>query len=272
MRTLTPLADPTALLPDVPPARIPRHIAVIMDGNGRWAAERGFPRAFGHRMGARATRALLDAAERIGIEALTLYSFSAENWKRPADEIEQLMLLYVAYMDGERDALVRRNIRFRQIGRREGLPQDALDALDRTLDATASCTGPTLCLAINYSARQELADAAQRLAERASAGTLDPRDITEDTLERELDTAGLPDPDLLVRTAGELRLSNFLLWQLSYAELYVTNTLWPDFDAGSLHTAVRAFASRQRRYGGLDTEPATGVTDHHDPPSYNGTQ
>ena len=256
MRRLSPDADPLAHLPGVPPERVPRHVAIIMDGNGRWAADRGFPREFGHRNGASAVRATLTAAEEIGVEVLTLYSFSLENWKRPRREVDQLMELYLAYMDAERDKLVEKNIRFVQIGRRDGLPEAALHALDRTLDATAACTGPTLCLAVNYGSRAEIVDAARDLARRARDGELEPDDIDESLFASALHTAGLPDPDLLVRTAGEMRLSNYLLWQLSYAELYVTRTLWPDFGREELFGAVRTYTSRRRRFGGLDSDAA----------------
>ncbi len=252
MRHRTPEADPTRLLPGVHPSRVPRHIAIIMDGNGRWAAQREFPREFGHRNGARSVRTALDTCGRLGVECLTLYSFSLENWKRPDREVGELMRLYLDYMDGEREELARRNIRFRQIGRREGLPDEALAALDRTLEATAACTGPTLCLAVNYGSRNEIAGAARRLAERVRDGELAASDIDESAVSAELFTEGLPDPDLLIRTAGEMRVSNFLLWQISYAELFVSDVLWPDFGVDDLLGAVRSFAHRRRRFGGLD--------------------
>ncbi len=259
LRRINPKADPLAALPDVDPARIPRHVAIIMDGNGRWARARGFPREFGHRNGAMAVREAIEEAGRLGIECLTLYSFSAENWKRPAREIDELMRLYLSYMDGERDRLVAQNIRFRQIGRCENLPRAAQEALERTLEATSSCTGPTLCLAVNYGSRDEITEAVRRIASRARDGRLDPEEIDHATIELELDTAGLPEPDLLIRTAGEMRISNFLLWQISYAELYVTETYWPDFDAQSLREAVRAYASRERRFGGLSGDAHPGA-------------
>ncbi|MEM9083817.1 MAG: polyprenyl diphosphate synthase [Planctomycetota bacterium] len=256
MRTINPEADPVAYLPDVPPQRIPRHVAIIMDGNGRWAKERGLPRSMGHRNGARVVRETMERAGRLGIEALTLYSFSMENWKRPSDEIAQLMQLYVTYMDGERQALVDRNIRFRQIGRREGLPAECLEALDRTLESTAHCTGPTLCLAVNYSSRAEISDAARALAESVKEGRLSLDEINESALGAHLDTTGLPDPDLLVRTAGERRVSNFLLWQISYAEIHVTDVHWPAFGTEDFDAAIRDYSARRRRFGGLDEEPS----------------
>ncbi len=244
-------ADPTSLLPDVDPRRIPRHIAIIMDGNGRWAQERELPRMFGHRNGAVSVRTALETVSTLGVECLTLYSFSLENWKRPEEEVSQLMQLYLTYMDGERASLVEQNIRFRQIGRRDGLPPEALDALDQTLEATAQCTGPTLCLAVNYGSRDEMLHAMRSLAERVRTGEIDPSDIDEAAFEERLFTHGLPELDLLIRTAGERRLSNFLLWQLSYAELYVTPTLWPDFGTDAMLEAVRDYAGRERRFGGL---------------------
>lgn len=251
MRAVNPRSDPVAHLPDVHPARIPRHVAVIMDGNGRWAEQRGFPRLFGHRNGAMAVRETVEACGEIGIEQLTLYSFSTENWRRPSDEVRALWELCVMYCDGQREALVRENIRLRMIGRRHELPGEVQEALVRVEEATAACRGPTLCLALNYGSRQEITDAARRLARRVEAGELRSDEIDEAALEGELYTAGMPEPDLLIRTAGEMRLSNYLLWQLSYAEMWVTPTLWPDFGRGALHEAVRAYASRERRFGGL---------------------
>ncbi len=258
MRQLWENADPIRLLPGVPPTRIPRHVAIIMDGNGRWAERRGFGREFGHRAGAITVRTILEGSVELGVECLTLYSFSSDNWRRPAAEVNALMRLYLDYMDGERGLLMARNIRFRQIGRREGLPGTALEALDRTVEATAGNTGPTLCLAVNYGGREEIVDAARRLCERVRGGEIRPEEIDEDALSAELSTFGLPDPDLLIRTAGESRLSNFLLWQLSYAEIHVTQQLWPDFTREDLHEAIRDFARRERRFGGIPTIHHTG--------------
>jgi undecaprenyl diphosphate synthase len=251
MRRVSPEADPVGLLPDVDPARIPRHIAVIMDGNGRWAAERGFPRIFGHRNGAIARRALIENAGRLGVEYLTVFSFSSENWKRPPEEIGALMALCVAYCEGEKDALLRHNIRVKVIGRRAGLPEEVAGALEMVESHTAGCTGPTLCLAINYGSRDEIVDAARALASEAAAGRLRPEDIDERAFADRLYTKDIPDPDLLIRTAGQMRVSNYLLWQISYAELYVTEKYWPDFDRAALHEAVRDYAGRDRRFGGL---------------------
>jgi undecaprenyl diphosphate synthase len=251
MRRVNPEADPSAWLPGVPASRIPRHIAIIMDGNGRWAAERGFPRIFGHRNGAPVVRAVMEECSRLGVEYLTLYSFSMENWRRPADEIAALMQLCVSYLDGEEAALIRKNVRLRVIGRREGLPEAVCDAIARVESRTAACTGPTLCLAINYSGRAELADAARALAERVARGEIEPSEIDEAALASRLYAPDVPDPDLMIRTAGELRISNFLLWQLSYSELWVTDVNWPDFTGEHLREAVRAYAGRSRRFGGL---------------------
>jgi undecaprenyl diphosphate synthase len=239
---------------DAEARRVPRHVAIIMDGNGRWAKARGLPRAAGHQAGARCVKPILEHAARRGIEALTLYSFSSENWRRPADEVDALMSLAHAKLIEERDALVRSNVRFRRIGRRDGLPERVLEQLDATEAATAHCTGIALVLALNYGSRAEIADAARRLAERAIAGAIRPADIDEAVLGAELDTAALPEPDLLVRTAGQMRLSNYLLWQLSYAELMFTDVLWPDFGPAQLDAAIAEFAARERNFGAV---PAT---------------
>lgn len=247
-------AKPLELLPDVHPSRIPRHIAVIMDGNGRWAEQRGFPRIFGHRNGATAARELITQAGLLGIECLTLYSFSLENWKRPQAEVDALMDLCALYLEGEREHLKREQVRFKVVGRRRGLPDTVVKAMDNIEETTKDCTGSTLCLAFNYGSRAEITDAARAIAEQVQAGTLDPKAIDEDLFETHLYTAGVPDPDLLIRTAGEMRVSNYLLWQISYAEIYVTDTLWPDFGAAQLHDAVRDFASRDRRFGGVKSQ------------------
>ena len=238
--------------PGVPPERLPGHVAIIMDGNGRWAKQRNQPRIAGHRAGARSVREIVTECSRLGIGYLTLYSFSTENWKRPDDEVRGLMDLCVEYLVKERRELTDNNIRFLQIGRREGLPVAVLDALDRTTAVTKSCTGLTLCLALNYSSRTEITDAMRSIADDVQAGRLEPAAIQEATISERLYTAGLPDPDLLVRTAGELRVSNYLLWQISYAEIHVTDVYWPDFGIEDLHRALRDYASRDRRFGGID--------------------
>ena len=224
-----------------------------MDGNGRWANSRGMPRIEGHRQGAETVDLIVTEARRVGCKALTLYSFSSENWKRPADEVDFLMDLCVDHLKNQRERLLENDIRFRRIGIAEGLPDAVLREATLTEEATKECTGMTLCLALNYGSRAEILRATQKLIRDVQAGKLDLEAIDEACLSSRLDTAGLPDPDLLLRTAGEMRLSNFLLWQISYAELFVTETLWPDFGIPDFHDAIRAFASRDRRYGGLTT-------------------
>jgi len=235
----------------LPAEALPRHIAVIMDGNGRWAQARGKPRVFGHQQGAKAVRAIVTECARLELEALTLYSFSIENWKRPADEVDCLMQLYVDYLGQERATMMENNVQFRQIGRREGLPQSVLDELDRTIEITQNNTGLTLALAINYGSRTEITDAVRAISRKIKAGSLDPDHIEPKTISDHLYTAGLPDPNLMIRTAGEMRLSNYLLWQISYAELYVADVCWPDFDVEQLRQALRAYAGRQRKFGAV---------------------
>ena len=247
-------AQPETLLPDVHPVKIPRHVAVIMDGNGRWAEERGFPRIFGHKNGTASVRTAIETCAKLGIEALTLYSFSSENWSRPDDEIQALMELCIAYCDGEREHFVRHNICVRIIGRRKGMPSDVVDSLDRLEDATKDCTGLTLCLAVNYGARDEIVDAIKSIAQRVADGELASDDIDHQLVSDSLYTNGIPDPDMLIRTGGDFRISNYLLWQISYAELYVVDQYWPDFDEQSWLRAVRAYALRKRRFGGLDPD------------------
>ncbi|HYC99983.1 MAG TPA: isoprenyl transferase [Phycisphaerales bacterium] len=251
MRRRNPKADPLTLLPDVHPARIPRHIAIIMDGNGRWATQRGLPRMLGHRAGAKTVRSIVEQIGRLGVEVLTLYSFSLENWKRPKEEVDALMALYLEYMDAQREEFMRENIRFRQIGLTDGLPQACIDKRDEITDLTRNNTAGTLVLAVNYGSRAEITSAVRAIAQRVKGGELAPDGIDESMVTAALHTRGLPDPDLLIRTAGEMRISNFLLWQLSYAELYATPTLWPDFTPEHLNSAVRSYAARNRTYGGL---------------------
>lgn len=235
----------------VDPDRLPRHVAIIMDGNGRWAVERGGERIEGHLRGADVVRATVTECCRLGLEQLTLYCFSAENWKRPADEVAFLMALLKQYLLDERQLLLDENIRFRIIGRREGIPDDVQAEMDESIRRTAANTGLTLCLAINYGSRTEIVDAVRTLAERVKRGELQPAEIDEVAVSDALYTAGMRDPDLLIRTAGEMRVSNYLLWQISYSELWVSPKCWPDFDAATLHDACRAFAARDRRFGGL---------------------
>jgi undecaprenyl diphosphate synthase len=242
---------------DIPRERMPRHVAIIMDGNGRWAVQREMERIRGHQEGAKTVRAIVTECARLrkhlgGPDYLTLYSFSLENWKRPPDEIQFLMQMYIDYLRQERITMMENNIQFRQIGRLENLPEPVLEEVDRTLAETKNNTGLTLVLALNYGSRAEIVDAVRAIAGEVKSGELELRDIDESTVANHLYTAGMPDPDLLIRTAGEMRLSNYLLWQISYAELYVSDVLWPDFDEGELHAAIRSFASRNRRFGALD--------------------
>ena len=221
-----------------------------MDGNGRWAKSRGLARIEGHRAGANAVQATVETAARSGIEVLTLYSFSTENWSRPASEVSALMALFEDYMGSERERLIREGIRYRRLGRREGLPASVLDCSDRLEADTDQGDAMTLQIAINYGSRQEITDAARRLALDVARGRLDPDDITERAISDRLLTSGLPDPDLVIRTGGEARLSNFLLWQSSYAELVIQDGLWPDFDETALQQALGEFQKRPRRLGG----------------------
>jgi len=253
---VTTFYTPPALA-DVPRDRWPRHIAVIMDGNGRWARARGLPRIEGHRRGATSVRRVTEESSRLGLQQLTLFAFSSENWRRPRQEVEFLMDLYRRHLIAERPRIIEHHIRLTTIGRRDGIPPRVLEEVDRTVATSAANTGMTLCLAVNYGSRQEIADAARRLAAEAARGRLDPTAITEQTFADALDTAGMPDPDLLIRTAGEMRLSNFLLWQLSYAELWVTETLWPEFGEADLHAAIADYAKRERRFGGIESKGGT---------------
>lgn len=233
------------------PERLPQHIAIIMDGNGRWARRQGLPRIEGHLRGVQSVRAIVEESCRLGIRQLTLYCLSSENWKRPQSELDFLMALLHKYLLEERAEIMGQNIRFSVIGRRAGLPDNVLAEIDENIRCSAVNTGMTLCLAINYGARTELVDAVRGLAERVREGVLAPEAIDEDTISNALYTAGMADPDLLIRTAGEMRVSNYLLWQISYAELWVTEQCWPDFDRATLHQALRDYGQRERRFGGL---------------------
>ncbi len=251
------MPDPMPGLHAIPPEKFPRHIAVIMDGNGRWAVRRGLERVQGHKEGAKSVRNIVTECARLrrehgGPDFLTLYSFSLENWKRPVNEVSFLMQMYIDYLRSERATMMENNIRFRQIGRLENLPDAVMDEVNVTLEETRNNDGLQLVLALNYGSRAEIVDAVRAIAEQVTAGTLDPRDIDEQLISDHLYTAGMPDPDLLIRTAGEMRVSNYLLWQISYAELVVSDVLWPDFGPGDLHDAIRAFAARNRRFGALD--------------------
>jgi undecaprenyl diphosphate synthase len=229
--------------------KLPRHVAVIMDGNGRWAERRGQPRILGHRAGMRSVRAVIEAAGDLGIEALTLYAFSKENWKRPAAEVHALMGLLRRYMKSEREELIARGARVEAIGDLEQLEATAREELDRLIEATAHCDRLRVTLALSYGGRAEIVAAARRIARAAAAGELDPDALDETAFARFLYSPDLPDPDLLVRTSGEMRISNFLLWQIAYAELHVTETLWPDFDRAAFFEAIEEYQSRERRFG-----------------------
>ena len=237
----------------IDPAGIPRHIAMIMDGNGRWATERGLPRFHGHEEGAKIVESIATHCVNCGVEYLTLYSFSMQNWQRPKEEVDFLMYLYAAYLEGIRPSLMDLNVKLAHVGRRDPLPQKVLDALDGTIEATSTNTGMTLGLALNYGSRTEIVDAVRALAQEAKDGTLDPQAIDEQAISDHLYTAGWHDPDLLVRTSGEMRISNYLLWQISYAEFYVTDLYWPDFTPEELDKAIMTFGGRQRRFG--DVKP-----------------
>lgn len=245
LATVDPLAE-------IPADRRPRHIAVIMDGNGRWAQRRGLPRIEGHRHGVASVRRTTEECSRLGIGQLSLYCLSSENWKRPRVELDFLMHLLEQYMIEERSTILEQNIRLSVIGRREGIPDSVQREMDKTIAMSRDNAGLRLCLAINYGGRAELVDAVRRIAEQVRARQLAPEEISEATVASELDTAGMPDPDLLIRTAGEMRLSNFLLWQSSYTEIWVTDRCWPEFDEQQLHQAIRDFVRRDRRFGGLN--------------------
>ena len=233
------------------PERLPRHIAIIMDGNGRWAQKRGRPRIDGHRRGIKSVRAVVEECRRFGLDQLTLYCLSIENWKRPEGELKFLMKLLRRFVIDERTELMEQDIKLALIGQRQGLPKAVLAEIDATIEMTSRNSGMTLCLAINYGGRWELAEAAKRLAEDAKAGRIDPLMVDEDLFASYLTTSGMLEPDLLIRTSGELRVSNFLLWQISYSEIWVTDVLWPDFRAPELHKAFLDYARRDRKFGGL---------------------
>jgi len=227
----------------------PRHVAIIMDGNGRWATKRGLPRVAGHHQGVKAVRETVRQAGELGIEFLTLYAFSSENWQRPETEVSFLMTLLERTIDGELPDLMAKNVRFRVIGRPAGIPPGVRRRIEHVVTETAANSGLTLVLALNYGGRDEIVDAVRDLARAVRAGALDPEGIDEAAVARALYTDGTPDPDLLIHTGGEMRVSNFLLWQIAYTELWVTPTLWPDFGTRDLYVAVADFQRRDRRFG-----------------------
>ena len=227
--------------------RIPRHIAIIMDGNGRWAKERGKERSFGHQAGVDTVRRITSECVRLGVKFLTLHTFSTENWSRPETEIAALMGLVLSSLEDE--IFMKNNVRFQVVGDIERLPQSVQDKLRETMEHTARNTAMTMVVALSYSSRWELTRAAQSIARDVKAGTLQPEDITEELMNERLETAFMPDPELLIRTGGELRISNYMLWQIAYSELYFCDTYWPDFDEADLHQAIANYQARQRRFG-----------------------
>jgi len=256
--------DQMSHLSDITKERVPVHIAIIMDGNGRWAVQRGMERVRGHEQGVKSVKPIVTECARLHDEYgrpdyLTLYSFSLENWKRPMKEVSALMEMYIDYLRRERPTMMENNIRFRHIGRLEQLPDPVVEETDRTIQETKNNTGLNLVLALNYGSRAEITDAVRAIAQKAADGTLEPEQIDESVVSSHLYTSGMPDPDLLIRTAGEMRVSNYLLWQISYAELVVNPVLWPDFSIDDLHGAIQEFARRNRRYGALDKTVAPKV-------------
>ncbi|MBI3634735.1 MAG: isoprenyl transferase [Candidatus Rokubacteria bacterium] len=230
---------------------VPEHVAIIMDGNGRWATQRGLPRVAGHREGVKTARAIVKAAEALGLHYLTLYAFSTENWARPEDEVSTLMRLLEEAIYRELPELMARNVRLRVIGRTAGVPLPVRRGIDRVVEGTRNNTGLNLIMAFNYGGRDEIIDGVRAIARQVQAGELGPDEISEKHLSRSLYTDGIPDPDLLIRTSGEMRISNFLLWQIAYTELWITPTFWPDFTPSHLEEAVADFQGRTRRFGGL---------------------
>ncbi|MBI2871410.1 MAG: isoprenyl transferase [Candidatus Omnitrophica bacterium] len=235
---------------------LPTHIAIIMDGNGRWARRRGLPRVAGHRAGIQSVRAVVRKSREVGVRVLTLYAFSIENWRRPPAEVDQLMSFLIEFLHKELNEMNQNGIRLMAIGRIEGLPGRVQTALKETIEATQQNRDMILNLALNYGGRSEIVDAVRRIAADIRGDKVQPEEIDEDVFQKYLYTSGLPDPDLLIRTSGEQRLSNFLLWQVSYAELYVTDTLWPDFGAEGLVRAIESYQTRERRFGGVGTAGA----------------
>lgn len=253
--TLAPLGSPERdLLEQLDSSRVPRHVAFIMDGNGRWAQARGLPRVEGHRNGIKAVKDTVETAARVGIEVATLYAFSTENWKRPRYEVLTLMTLLKEYIDLELENFVAHNLRMRPIGRLEELDRSVQKKLQRAVDATKNCTGMIVQIALNYSGRQELTDTIRSAVASAASGKLAPESVDEGWISDHLLTAGTPDPDLLIRTSGEQRISNFLLWQLAYSEIYFAPVLWPDFGRVELIKALLEYQNRERRFGGLPSQ------------------
>ena len=229
--------------------RIPRHVAIIMDGNGRWAKQHGQERSFGHENGVDTVRQATEIASEVGVKYLTLYTFSTENWNRPQDEVDALMNLIVVSIEKQTPDLIKNNVRLTTIGDMERMPAFAANRLRKCMEDTGHCTGLVLCLALSYSSRWEIVEACRKLAREAASGAIDPAAIDDVMFSSRLATCDMPDPDLLIRTGGDLRVSNYLLWQIAYSELYFTDTYWPDFDEQGLHEAIIDYQSRQRRFG-----------------------
>ena len=242
---------PNAHLSPEAKASLPRHVAIIMDGNGRWAKERSLPRIEGHRAGAESARIIIRTAGELGIKYLTLYAFSVENWNRPKEEVDALMKNLVHYLKSETPELNKNNVRLEVIGQIYRLPELVQEHLRKSIATLSKNNGLTLVMALSYGGRTELVDAVRGIATKVKAGALDPADINEQVVAQHLYTRNIPDPDLLIRTSGEMRVSNFLLWQISYAELYITQTLWPDFRKPQLFAAIEEYNRRHRRFGGL---------------------
>ncbi|MDA0659673.1 MAG: isoprenyl transferase [Planctomycetota bacterium] len=249
------MPDPLETIPWQPPSVLPRHIAVIMDGNGRWAQKQDRPRIEGHRHGVASVRRTVEECVRLNIAQLTLYCLSSENWKRPQLELDFLMHLLEQYMIEERSLLMQQGVRVSVIGRRDGIPDSVMGEIETTIEMTSRNDRTRLCLAINYGGRSELVDAVRTIARQVRDNRLDPDSIDEQVIAQSLYTANMPDPDLLIRTAGEMRISNFLLWQISYAELWVTEKTWPEFEVSDLQAALVEYAKRERRFGGLSEGP-----------------
>jgi undecaprenyl diphosphate synthase len=256
----------TELLPLIDGSALPAHVAIIMDGNGRWARKRGLPRVAGHRAGINAVRAVVEGSAELGIQVLTLYAFSVENWKRPRAEVATLMRLLKEYLNKELENIHKNNIRFRTIGRTDQLDPSVQAELEKGIARTRSNAGMIFNVALNYGGRAEIVDAVNRILLNGGRDAAARGGLSEQDFAQYLYTAGQPDPDLLIRTSGELRISNFLLWQIAYAEIWVTDTLWPDFDKRHLYEAIIAFQKRERRYGGLEPQLVTSVTWGNEPP------
>lgn len=232
-------------------ANLPTHVAIIMDGNGRWAKQRGMPRVEGHRQGAESVREVVQAAGELGIKFITLYAFSVENWNRPKDEVDTLMKYLMRFLKKQLSEMNKNNIRLQAIGQIYRLPENVQEQLARSVQSTAKNNGITLTLALSYGGRTEIVDAVRQIGHEIKAGRMDPGEINEQVIAHNLYTHGMPDPDLLIRTSGEMRVSNFLLWQISYAEFVITPTLWPDFGKKEFYNALEEYSQRQRRYGGV---------------------